>query len=217
MMKSLKYCDLQTESARQPLYQYRAATIHHRLASMYHSCFRNQVWVFSGALVGSWLSSLSSSDPRVIAKYVIIVWCLEYSVDLVQGSPVTVLEGQFADCRSWFSSLASSSIWNVAHGRLSCFGVSHDDQTVIMLFSGGERALEEAASHPGRAPLWQSCTAVPQPEGRPLWASAGPTGEGGFRGVPDGRWAPIGQRQMEYQLHWWFRTLIIQRRMWIVV
>lgn len=43
MMKSLKYCDLQTESARQPLYQYRAATIHHRLASMYHSCFRNQV------------------------------------------------------------------------------------------------------------------------------------------------------------------------------
>ncbi|XP_056147899.1 erythroid differentiation-related factor 1 [Lampris incognitus] len=43
MMKSLMYCDLQTESARQPLYQYRAATIHHRLASMYHSCFRNQV------------------------------------------------------------------------------------------------------------------------------------------------------------------------------
>ncbi|XP_006630579.2 erythroid differentiation-related factor 1 [Lepisosteus oculatus] len=43
MMKSLKYCDLQTESLRQPLYQYRAATIHHRLASMYHSCFRNQV------------------------------------------------------------------------------------------------------------------------------------------------------------------------------
>ncbi|KAM9727911.1 erythroid differentiation-related factor 1 [Menidia menidia] len=43
MMKSLNYCDLQTESARQPLYQYRAATIHHRLASMYHSCYRNQV------------------------------------------------------------------------------------------------------------------------------------------------------------------------------
>ncbi|XP_058508159.1 erythroid differentiation-related factor 1 [Solea solea] len=43
MMKSLKYCDLQTESARQPFYQHRAAVIHHRLASMYHSCFRNQV------------------------------------------------------------------------------------------------------------------------------------------------------------------------------
>uniref|UniRef100_A0A8C2KVC6 Erythroid differentiation regulatory factor 1 n=1 Tax=Cyprinus carpio TaxID=7962 RepID=A0A8C2KVC6_CYPCA len=43
MMKSLRFCDLQTESARQPLYQYRAATIHHRLASMYHSCYRNQV------------------------------------------------------------------------------------------------------------------------------------------------------------------------------
>ncbi|XP_075072073.1 erythroid differentiation-related factor 1 isoform X2 [Mixophyes fleayi] len=43
MMKSLKYCDVETASARQPLCQYRAATIHHRLASMYHSCLRNQV------------------------------------------------------------------------------------------------------------------------------------------------------------------------------
>ncbi|XP_053731650.1 erythroid differentiation-related factor 1 isoform X1 [Synchiropus splendidus] len=43
MMKSLKFCDLLTESPRQPLYQYRAATIHHRLGSMYHSCYRNQV------------------------------------------------------------------------------------------------------------------------------------------------------------------------------
>ncbi|XP_043911498.1 erythroid differentiation-related factor 1 [Protopterus annectens] len=43
MLKSLKYCDIHTESARQPLCQYRAATIHHRLASMYHSCLRNQV------------------------------------------------------------------------------------------------------------------------------------------------------------------------------
>ncbi|KAG8435487.1 hypothetical protein GDO86_013426 [Hymenochirus boettgeri] len=43
MMKSLKHCDVETVSARQPLCQYRAATIHHRLASMYHSCLRNQV------------------------------------------------------------------------------------------------------------------------------------------------------------------------------
>ncbi|KAF4787772.1 Erythroid differentiation-related factor 1 [Turdus rufiventris] len=43
MMKSLKYCDVDTVSERQPLCQYRAATIHHRLASMYHSCLRNQV------------------------------------------------------------------------------------------------------------------------------------------------------------------------------
>lgn len=42
-MKSLKHCDLDSLSARQPLCQYRAATIHHRLASMYHSCLRNQV------------------------------------------------------------------------------------------------------------------------------------------------------------------------------
>ncbi|XP_063047670.1 erythroid differentiation-related factor 1 [Engraulis encrasicolus] len=43
MLKSLRFCDLETPSPRQPLYQYRAATIHHRLASMYHSCYRNQV------------------------------------------------------------------------------------------------------------------------------------------------------------------------------
>ncbi|XP_058508258.1 erythroid differentiation-related factor 1-like [Solea solea] len=43
MMNSLKYCDLQTESARQPLYQHRAAVIHFRLASIYNSRFRNQV------------------------------------------------------------------------------------------------------------------------------------------------------------------------------
>ncbi|XP_059803689.1 erythroid differentiation-related factor 1 isoform X1 [Hypanus sabinus] len=43
MMKSLKYCDVHTESVRQPLCQYRAATIHHRLASMYHNSLRNQV------------------------------------------------------------------------------------------------------------------------------------------------------------------------------
>ncbi|XP_008844219.1 erythroid differentiation-related factor 1 isoform X4 [Nannospalax galili] len=43
MMKSLKHCDIDSVSARQPLCQYRAATIHHRLASMYHSCLRNQV------------------------------------------------------------------------------------------------------------------------------------------------------------------------------
>lgn len=48
MMKSLKYCDVDTVSARQPLCQYRAATIHHRLASMYHSCLRNQVFVQIG-------------------------------------------------------------------------------------------------------------------------------------------------------------------------
>ncbi|XP_045147320.1 erythroid differentiation-related factor 1 [Echinops telfairi] len=43
MRKSLKYCDVDSASTRQPLCQYRAATIHHRLASMYHSCLRNQV------------------------------------------------------------------------------------------------------------------------------------------------------------------------------
>lgn len=57
MMKSLKYCDADTVSARQPLCQYRAATIHHRLASMYHSCLRNQVFFHreaSSCVVLSW-------------------------------------------------------------------------------------------------------------------------------------------------------------------
>lgn len=48
MLKSLKHCDLDAASARQPLCQYRAATIHHRLASMYHSGLRNQVCSHNG-------------------------------------------------------------------------------------------------------------------------------------------------------------------------
>lgn len=55
MMKSLKHCDVDSASARQPLCQYRAATVHHRLASMYHSCLRNQVLLF---------------QPRLRAKFV---------------------------------------------------------------------------------------------------------------------------------------------------
>uniref|UniRef100_A0A4W5MHP2 EDRF1 TPR repeats region domain-containing protein n=1 Tax=Hucho hucho TaxID=62062 RepID=A0A4W5MHP2_9TELE len=66
MLKSLKYCDLQTESACQPLYQYRAATIHHRLASMYHSCFRNQVrassWAKLKTLTGAHRELTGPSD-----------------------------------------------------------------------------------------------------------------------------------------------------------
>ncbi|XP_030836589.1 erythroid differentiation-related factor 1 isoform X2 [Strongylocentrotus purpuratus] len=43
MSKALTLCDTEeTSSSRQPLYQYRAATIHHRLASMYHNSIRNQ-------------------------------------------------------------------------------------------------------------------------------------------------------------------------------
>ena len=43
MLKALKYCDVDTPTLKQPSYQYRAATIHHRLASLYHNAFRNQV------------------------------------------------------------------------------------------------------------------------------------------------------------------------------
>ena len=44
MSKALALCDTEeTSSSRQPLYQYRAATIHHRLASMYHNAKRKQV------------------------------------------------------------------------------------------------------------------------------------------------------------------------------
>ncbi|XP_048747467.2 erythroid differentiation-related factor 1-like [Ostrea edulis] len=42
MSKSLKYCSVDTKSAKQPMCQYRAATIHHRLASLYHNSLRNQ-------------------------------------------------------------------------------------------------------------------------------------------------------------------------------
>ncbi|XP_077992007.1 erythroid differentiation-related factor 1-like isoform X2 [Glandiceps talaboti] len=42
MIKALKYCDVGEGSPRQPITQYRAATIHHRLASMHHNSYRNQ-------------------------------------------------------------------------------------------------------------------------------------------------------------------------------
>lgn len=42
MLKSLKYCNVDIKSAKQPMCQYRAATIHHRLASLYHNSLRNQ-------------------------------------------------------------------------------------------------------------------------------------------------------------------------------
>jgi hypothetical protein len=40
LMKALKYCDLDTPGPHQPIYQFRAATIHHRLASLYHKSYR---------------------------------------------------------------------------------------------------------------------------------------------------------------------------------
>ncbi|XP_074643742.1 erythroid differentiation-related factor 1-like [Tubulanus polymorphus] len=43
MNEALKYCDVTEQSSRLPTCQYRAATIHHRLASLYHNSYRNQV------------------------------------------------------------------------------------------------------------------------------------------------------------------------------
>ena len=43
MMKALKFCDVLTTSPRQTTCQYRAATIHHRLASLYHNTLRTMV------------------------------------------------------------------------------------------------------------------------------------------------------------------------------
>lgn len=38
--KALKYCDTENPGPRQPVYQFRAATIQHRLASLYHRVYR---------------------------------------------------------------------------------------------------------------------------------------------------------------------------------
>lgn len=40
MQKALKYCDTETPGPRQPVYQFRAANIQHRLASLYHRVYR---------------------------------------------------------------------------------------------------------------------------------------------------------------------------------
>lgn len=41
LQKALKYCDMETPGSRQPVYQFRAANIQHRLASLYHRVYRN--------------------------------------------------------------------------------------------------------------------------------------------------------------------------------
>ena len=43
MNKALKHCDIDTPNARQTTCQYRAANIHHRLASLYHNSYRNKL------------------------------------------------------------------------------------------------------------------------------------------------------------------------------
>lgn len=43
MSKSLKYCDMASTSARQPMYQYRTGSVNHRLASLYHKSIRSEV------------------------------------------------------------------------------------------------------------------------------------------------------------------------------
>ncbi|XP_066598751.1 erythroid differentiation-related factor 1 [Prorops nasuta] len=40
LQKALKHCDTETVGSRQPVYQFRAATIQHRLASLYHRVYR---------------------------------------------------------------------------------------------------------------------------------------------------------------------------------
>lgn len=40
LQKALKHCDIDTPGSRQPVYQFRAATIQHRLASLYHRVYR---------------------------------------------------------------------------------------------------------------------------------------------------------------------------------
>lgn len=40
LQKALKHCDVETPGSRQPIYQFRAATIQHRLASLYHRIYR---------------------------------------------------------------------------------------------------------------------------------------------------------------------------------
>ncbi|OWF38276.1 erythroid differentiation-related factor 1-like [Mizuhopecten yessoensis] len=43
MTKSLKYCDMGNTSVRQPMYQYRAGSVNHRLASLYHKSILTEV------------------------------------------------------------------------------------------------------------------------------------------------------------------------------
>jgi len=61
MEKALDLCRLEMSQRDNITYIYRAATIHHRLASLYHSAYRNQVWCGS---VLTW--RLGDGGPYVI-------------------------------------------------------------------------------------------------------------------------------------------------------
>lgn len=43
MRKALELCEVEHPVQRIPLYQFRAASIHHKLGSLYHNAFRNQI------------------------------------------------------------------------------------------------------------------------------------------------------------------------------
>ena len=43
MLKALKYCNIEMTGHRQLSAQYRTATVQHRLASLYHNSYRNEV------------------------------------------------------------------------------------------------------------------------------------------------------------------------------
>ena len=59
MLKALKYCD--SHDTTEVMRQYRAATIHHRLASLFHNSYRNSV---------VWLLFADSSSVSVCS-----CWC----------------------------------------------------------------------------------------------------------------------------------------------
>ncbi|KAJ8317595.1 hypothetical protein KUTeg_005499 [Tegillarca granosa] len=71
MNKSLKYCDTETTSASQPMCLFRAGTVNHRLASLYHSAYRNE----TSEQRKRYLKQLSESHYKKSAKYFMSVDC----------------------------------------------------------------------------------------------------------------------------------------------
>ncbi|XP_075222237.1 erythroid differentiation-related factor 1-like isoform X2 [Lycorma delicatula] len=109
LQKALKQCDLDTPGPRQPVYQFRAASLHHRLGSLYHKVFR----------------SMSNDEPR--RKNVLqlcqsnyeraarLLLALEHPSEYlrVQLERVAVLEFQAESCTS-------------VHGKVKAFQAGLD-------------------------------------------------------------------------------------------
>ncbi|OXU32038.1 hypothetical protein TSAR_004336 [Trichomalopsis sarcophagae] len=90
--KALKYCNIETPGPRQPIYQFRAAAIQHRLASLYHRIY----WKLNNEADNSKRKNTLQLTKRYYEKSAKIFLALEQTIEFlrVQMERVALAEGQ---------------------------------------------------------------------------------------------------------------------------